>query len=399
MKRIFALLLLLLTATSGYGQKLPTHNLGGTASKNYCVSIPCSYRGGWNIIPVVIQGKTYRFLLDTGSSTMVSGELAEALKLQPVDEIPVADQGGRRHTLQVFLLSGVSLGGIVFDGIPTMLLPDSEMRNCLELDGVIGSNLLRNSVVRFSVKDSTVILADDIRWLPGELPEKESSEVVLTPSQSRPFLGMTLKDKGTGELPVLFDSGCTDLFDLSLDHFRELWKNGVFSETSVLDEVRGSNSFGFSGKADDSTMYDLRIPELKLNRFTWKRISVSTTTASESRIGVRIFSYGTVTLDYPGRRFYFVPDGKNETDMYEKINPVGVSTEEGRLVIGFVRGDRLKAQIHAGDRVLAIDDTDFENLSGCELFNFMFTFRAPDTYRLKVQGAEGGVKEITVEKE
>jgi len=399
MKKGLLLLILFFVIRSGYSQNIPSANGGGTASKDYYAEIRCEREAGWFIVPVTINGKQRRFLLDTGAVSMFSKELAEELQLQPADSLSVLDQSGKKDSMHIYSLSGIEMGGIVFDEIPALLFKDTTLSSCWRWDGIIGSNLLRNSIVRFSPKDSTVIITDNPARINLKEQKKYASDLFLTPSQSSPYVWIGIKDRKKGRIQLLFDSGMTGLLDMALNHLNYFREKKIITDNSLLYKGKGSHTLGLFGRADDTMQYRFRLPELKIKKALFKNASAHTTADGNSRIGIELLKYGTVTVDYINKKFYFVPFFEKETDIYEKMNPISLSINNGSVVIGMVWDDRLRDELAVGDKVVAVNEVNLENKEDCELFSLMDELNAGDDSLLKLRDKDGRIKEIRIVKE
>jgi hypothetical protein len=62
-------------------------------------------------------------------------------------------------------LKEIKIGNTTFAGIPTLVnLPDQ--LKCWHVDGIVGSNLLRNSIVVFDGQKHQIIITDQLDKLP-----------------------------------------------------------------------------------------------------------------------------------------------------------------------------------------------------------------------------------------
>lgn len=78
MKKNLFLIVIILT-TKVFSQNI-NMNIGATKSKNYYQEITFEFIKNKIIIPVEIDGKTYKFLLDTGAPNMISKEIHDLIK-------------------------------------------------------------------------------------------------------------------------------------------------------------------------------------------------------------------------------------------------------------------------------------------------------------------------------
>lgn len=394
MKQATLFLLLILLTISVNAQEITTLNLGETRQKNYYTVIPYETMSAVPIIRVEINGTEYRFMFDTGAVTSISQEIVDKIKPEVLGKLNVTDNSAKADSLPVYSLPEIMVGRILFNDIPALLLKDSQIKTCFKLDGIVGSNLLRNSIVRFSPSDQTIIITDRPENFDLQSKEEYSREMLLTPNQSSPYIWIVLRDKDTAGVELMFDSGMSGMYDLALDHLNIFMEHDIFSEKPSVAE--GSLSYGFFGKNDDTLQCRLRVPELIICNSIFKNVMLYTTPASDSRIGMGLLKHGIVTIDYMNKRFYFEPFFETEKDLYSTAMPLSLSMEDGNLIIGTVWDKELSEKISVGDRVLSLNETNFENMTECEIFVHDI-YDDKDTYLFRLRAKDGTEKEILIE--
>lgn len=365
MKSIVLLLALLVTGMSRAGAV--NFNKGAAATDNYYVTIPYQFDKGIPIIEIVIQGKKRRLMFDTGAMTAVSAEIAQALKLRVKASVDVGDSGGLEQQMSVVVLPEIDLGGIVFEDIPAVVLQPSFFTACLGIDGVVGSNLLRNSIVQFSNTSHTIILTDQIDKL--NLGLAEGIPVSLSTTQSNPYIPIRFRaDTSTAKELLLFDSGSNGFYELSTNAYLKQFKpQGIFTERYAAG---GSGSLGIHGTEAPKQKYKVRIPELSVVNYTFKDISVNTNATGSSRIGAALLKYGTVTMDYKHKKFHFQPEAYADTASLRSLQkswPIDFVPQEGRLVAGTVWAPALQDEIHPGDELVSFGTLNFEKVALCSM--------------------------------
>lgn len=383
--------LLLIASFSVNAQTL---NTGGTKSSGYHIILPCEYES-LPIVHVKIAGKDYRFLFDTGAITSIGEKVINELNPQHVDMMNVFDAEGRPDSLCVYSLPEIFLGEVAFNDIPALQMKQGELNRCLAYDGVIGSNLLRNSVVRFSYPDKTIEVADNPKSF--NLNQKYAQKMMVHSFQSSPFIKTVLKDRRTANVELLFDSGMSGLYDLSLRHFHLFCDNKVFSD--IIQQGRGSLVYTFYGMAPDTVLYRLRIPRLEIGKLKYENVPINTTVHDDSRIGIEWLRYGVATLDYKNEKFYFEPYPEATTDLFRKKFPISPIPQGNKLIVGAVWNESLNDIISLGDQILSIDNISFENMDECELFVNEFNFDGKDSCLFKIKDKQGNIKEIQIDKE
>ena len=324
MKRLKFILTILavFTTTLCIGQQSFNANQGYANSKEYFTVIPYTEVKGKIIIEVIINNKKRKFFLDTGAPVVISESLY--LELQPslLGKIQAIDQSGAKDSLRAVSMTDIEIGGVTFNGIPAIVSRESKViMECFGIDGFIGSNLLRNSVVQFDSKAKTITITDNPKSL--KLKRKYANKMTLTAVQSNPFVWIKLKkDKHTAREKILFDTGDNGFYMLSIFAYKQLTddKLEVFDK---IAENEGSFTMGLHGTAEKSYNYAVNIPILTVNNMEFKNVSTKTTYSESSRFGSDILNYGKVTLDYKNKKFYLEPFGnKKVVDMQDRKSVV-----------------------------------------------------------------------------
>ncbi|SDG20567.1 retropepsin-like aspartic protease [Epilithonimonas hungarica] len=355
----------LLSNTLLYAQNTVNANQGYVEQKQYLTTIPYKQVKGKIIIEVVINKKSRKFILDTGASTIITENLYSEINPKLLGAVEVIDQSGLKDSLKVVSLSETKLNELVFKDIPALVSKDSRMLfECFDVEGIIGSNLLRNSVIQFNSKEKTITLSDNPKSL--NLKKKNSNDMELRSHQSNPFVQIKLKKgKFVANEKILFDTGDDGLYLLSIDAYKH-----IISELDIirtLAENNGSFSAGLHGTAEKMTNYAVNIPILEVNGLKLNNITTKTTYTT-SRFGSEILNYGKVTLDYKNKKFYIEPyENISEINLERGVWAVDPIIENERAVVGIIWDTTLENKVNVGDEILKFDTIDYQNMDFCEI--------------------------------
>lgn len=373
---------------------------GGAAQQNYFTVVPYDDSNmGLPIITVEIKGEEYRFLFDTGAITSISERLLESLNLELLKKDVIRDAEGRVDSTIICFIEEISLGDVLFRNIPSVVLKEGiPIIECLGIDGIVGSNQMRESIVRFSSKDKTITITDQEDKLDLQSKSKFGSELFLEPIQCSPYVWFQIDDNDKAGIQSMFDSGMTGVFDIALRHLSEFEEHDIFSDT--LSQGVGSVGHGFHGKFEDAVQYRFRVPRLWLNpKDMLKNVSFTSTRSDNSRFGMGILKYGDITIDYKNKGFIFEAFSVEPQDLYEKFAQVSLNVEGRYLIIGVVWDQSLSAEISVGDQILAINDFNLENMDECQLFRVDFEAISRDSNVFKIRDKSGNIKEVLIKKE
>jgi hypothetical protein len=362
--KILYLFAALLCLNLSVAQNIKTLNKGKVVQKNYNVSVPYKDIRGLVVVQVVIENKTYDFLVDTGAMSAISQELSDELGLKSNAGLDVRDSSNLRQNMKLITLPPLQVGGLTFKDIPAVVADNNLLFQCLGIDGVIGSNMLRNSVVKFSYKEKTVSFTDKLKNFNTD--KKKRTSLIKDKMQSNPYLSIYIKNNvAEGREELLFDTGMMGLYDLSLSSYDTLKK---YNHISVIHQAKGAYSMGLHGVENQREHYMVSMPELIFAGITLQNITTTTTSDTNSRIGSQILQHGDIVVDYPGRQLYFNPYMDGAIDLTEKNWPVQLIIKEGKLVIGIVWDPAFTDRVNEGDEIIKFGEIDYSNMNPCEAF-------------------------------
>lgn len=346
------------------------------------------------IIPVEIEGHTYRFLLDTGVPNIISTNLSKTITTKLKQRIQIADANNKKDSMDLVTIPLLKIGGVSFSNIPSLINKDTSnlIFKCFNIDGFIGSNLLRNSIVQILPKKQIVKLTDDISKL--SLARKNSSNIEFIDNQSTPYIWIKLDTNGNVNEQVLIDTGMHGFYNLSNKHFKTFQENQLFKDNVAAKGVMGSGIFG---SEDASTYYRLIVPKIEINKATFTEIAVETTNATNSRIGAEILKYGKVTIDYINKRFYY-EQLEATTSLKEKSYGFNPTLIDNKLVIGLIWDNDLQSKMDFGDQILTVNGIDLTNYDTCDLVTQESVFKNTEKLEMTIMDANGVKKTLTVEK-
>src|SRR5690554_1593484 len=117
------------------------------------------------IVPVVIEGKTYRFLLDTGAPNIISEKLHKKLNSEVLLETLISDANNNIDTMKVVSLHKLTIGKLTFENTTSLVfdLDNHPIMSCFDIDGFIGSNLFKNTAIKVSLKDKKLSITDNTK--------------------------------------------------------------------------------------------------------------------------------------------------------------------------------------------------------------------------------------------
>ena len=389
MKVIISCISILLLNTYCFAQRV-TFNKGGISVKNYFEEIPYEFTNGRIYLTPEVNGIKRRFLLDTGAPTPITAELFKELNPEVVNRTEITDAAGNKTSLTIVSLKEFKLQALVFNNIPA-LVANSDLYKCLHIDGVIGSNILRNSIVQIIPANHLVIITDNELKL--KLNQKNQIALITGEPQSYPFFMVQLSGKKT--LKVGFDTGTYSFLRFSDKDASKLGRSSVFKK---LSSGYGASHRSLLGLQAPDSLFRLKMLVFAINGYVFDNVITETGKSNNSRIGTKLLDHGTVTLDFIHHLFYFNPVSPGN-DLREAFWPIKPVIDQDKLVVGVV-WETLKDQLNVGDQILAIDGKTCEMIDLCKWVNGTSEeVMKGTTATLKIRDNQGKVKEIKVSRE
>ncbi|MCZ4408886.1 aspartyl protease family protein [Cryomorphaceae bacterium 1068] len=359
---------------------------GSVEQEKFNVTVPFEYRGGLCFINVEVNGEKAWFLFDTGAPNLVSEKLAERLNLVTETKGGVKDSGGNSTKGNAFVrLEDINVGGVHFKNTGAVIqnLSASDIFKCLEIDGIIGANLMRQAFWKIDYENETMSLSSDLNDF-----GIDSSYAVLpfdvkmtgTPIIDISFGGVTAKN-------MIFDTGSNKEFSFPLNYLREAQKRKPISTTWEL----GATSYGVGGKALADTIFYAVIDTMELSNLTVPN-SIVAFDAHSDNFGNAFFKHYDVVLDWKNRKIYMKSVSPYENSTLNS-HGYGVNLVNGGMEIGSIyNGSAADGKLEIGDRILKIDEYDFSADASdliCELVNSReIRFKERDVIEMTIERGE-----------
>jgi hypothetical protein len=387
MKLLICLLLLLSPVC--LAQKF-TFNQGGTDAKNYYEEIPYENINGKIFLEGEIAGKKHRFLFDTGAPVAISKELAAELSAKVIHKDIIGDAYLHKDSVTTVELNDLKLGGLTFNHIPAVtLFPD--FYKCYHIDGVIGSNLLRNSIVSIVDSKHIIIFTDQKSKL--NLKSKNSVPLISNVGlQSDPQIKMVMKDKVTITIP--FDTGDNDFLRINDKMITSLKQYAWFDTLATGFGASGISAMGLQNAANK---YLFKVAFLTVGNGRFNNLIVESNQDAIPAIGSKLLNYGTVTLDYINGKFYFDAT-ESVTDLGEKQWPFRPAFADNKFAVGIV-WQKAVGLLKQGEQIMAIDGTDYSNFTLCDLITAKPPLYGKESAVITLKDAQGNIRKISIKKE
>ena len=335
-------------------------------NKNHNTVIPIEIWNNKIFLTAKVNDNAYRFILDTGSPTILTTKVANELKLEIKGENTGQDANGNLVKMDLSILEKLQLGDVTIKNIPVFIFDPSKLEIAGELfdGGIIGSEIMPLTNWQINFKDKHIILTDDTSQL-DYIKKAQKAELKIYNYPFMPIMEYTINKKFKDN--ALFDTGSTELLHLFDKAYQELIKQKLVNSQAQIAHGTFGESGGGRGK--DNTFHFTSIKKLNIGELDFKDSQVWTRPHAPSLIGSKIFESQIVTLDYTNKAAYF--------HQYKKPLPQEKSFgfrpyfKDQKVFVGFLKelspAARSGLQLH--NQILKINDTDLTQLNKSELLD------------------------------
>tara|TARA_R100001132_G_scaffold27371_1_gene32767 strand:- start:1333 stop:2385 length:1053 start_codon:yes stop_codon:yes gene_type:complete len=322
-------------------------------------------RGGeYLLLPFTLNGKTYQFVLDTGTEiTVLDVALRDELGKQ-IGQVKLKAPNGH-STANIYQAPLAFVGKLKFGETGYVICSDLiDMRRTSgkNVYGILGMDFLQNYVVQIDFDRGKVRIMDDVEHSTESLGKPVRIGFIR---KSPPFViaGPTSDHVS----PFLIDTGSNATGTLASNIFDDLKKK---NELEVLTSTKLQTITGISSVESG------RLPVLVVKGSVLRNLIVKK--SDSNSLGLGFWSRHFVTFDFPDKVIY-LHEGKrfNEPD-HSDLSGLHLLRIDGRTVVAIIdeTSPAEKAGIQQADEIVRIDKEDVTNQS---LFSIRQQFRSATT--------------------
>ncbi|MBR4898211.1 MAG: clan AA aspartic protease [Prevotella sp.] len=285
------------------------YNLKFKLSKKHFVdTIAIDFQYGRITLPVSFNGKTYRFLLDTGASQTTIYKDTPIEGAKTIGFTVSYDAFNRPDTVDKVLLPPMQIGELVLtkcQGVVRHRLNTND-----HFDGIIGFDLICKGLsMKIDVRERILVLTD----IKSFFNREPGINIAYQLERFVPYIWVS-PFTDYREL-ALVDTGSSQLYMMSKINFdRALEQHGDNLEQLVVGRTTGSRSRSFSGTEPMGEVVKLKLDRLLIGRYLLEQVPTETT-GLNSHIGTGLLEYGSVVFLPRHRIMRFLPyptDGESQ---------------------------------------------------------------------------------------
>lgn len=336
---------------------------GKTTKGTFSDTVSFELNHGMIIVPISINNKAYRFLFDSGAPFSISNELQNSLNYPKVSKGHIVDSDRNRKKVSYVSVDSILIGNQSFKE-QTAFVTDFDSNpfiSCLNIDGIIGSNLIRHCNWTINYSEQSMVLSHL-----GNTTNFDSTAIKVPFKTDEQFnLLVDLKVGQSTVRNVTVDYGSNGSLALPSSTYKVLQEHNElgkefrqygFAQSGIVGKTISINRLiSYSNKVS--------IGELKLDSILLK-------SSNSGLIGSQILSKYIVTIDWQNRNLAFSP-AISYTNYLETTGlKIGYSIDNGLYILSITESSEAeKAGLKPGDSILQIDSLDFS--SGLDLCDFM----------------------------
>lgn len=359
---------------------------GKIAQKEFLEEIPFELEFGKIILPVRINGQSYRFLLDTGAPNIISKKIADVINPDFKKDINVVDANNQRQNMELVPIPELQLGSLRYvNGVAIVVdLDNHPILKCFRLDGFIGSNFFKNVVLQVDYAAKKIRISPTIKSF---APNSNGQPMKLIGPQLAPYITITYPNEiKTITDQALLDTGMDGFYDLSSRAYK-LFNAESDSVINTIASSTGVGALGLFEKLGPTPHWMVEIPKVKLSETLFTHAQVITTDDENSRIGLKAFEYGKVTLDFNKKKWYY--EAGTSADLTTKPKQLSPTFIDEKLVVGIVWEESLQSKLQFGNKIVKINHQSIESLSVCELLKMKEILNENSNYVLEIINNSG----------
>ncbi|MEQ8358587.1 MAG: aspartyl protease family protein [Cytophagales bacterium] len=364
---------------------------GKVESRNFSKSLKFEYPNHLIIVNAKIAGKERRFLFDSGAPNVISKELQEELQYKVKLRNGTKDSQGVRHILDFVYIDEIEIAGVTVSKTIAAVsdLNASEEIKCLNIDGIMGANLMAK-----------------LNW------EIDYQKRIIHFSDSRAF-----EDQNQADIKLGFNPDFQKTPKIKLGLGSEIKNNITFDLGSnggvhlkpedLMNTFKQVKSYGWVnsalfGSAFDTVYFRYTNPLLMGNSSLgpyWIKCSEN----SSRTIGNRVWDNFKVQLNYKDKVIYL----HRQKDIQPSKEEFGFKLKyrNGQWIIAtvIIESQAYDYGLRPGDKVLELNefnlsDADFEDY--CEQFLSESLIPSGNDLRIKVlSGIDEEVLELELFRE
>ena len=327
---------------------------GEVAQNQFRETVDVEIRNGLIFIPVTIRGKEYRFLFDSGAPFSISNKLQSDYAFEIVSKGKIIDSDHNKKKVKWVEVESINIGNVSFQQ-QTAFIGDfkaNPILRCLEVDGIIGSNLLRHCNWTIDQEHTSLTFFNSTE-------EHDLKGATTIPFKTDYQFNMYIDlDVGPATVSnVLVDYGSNGSVALDDEIFKAVKDRNIIHET--LTE-KGMQRSGIVGKSVDLSREIVYTDSVSIDSIHLKKVMLRT--GKTVSIGNDFLSRFRVTIDWNNKTLHLIKTREAQDSILLPGFKLGYSANEDVFVQSIVENSNAYREgVRPKMKVIKLDTLDFEN--------------------------------------
>lgn len=342
------------------------------------------------IVKVEINGKFYRFLWDTGAICVIDEKLQKELGFKKQYNSKVRDSGNRVRTLKYVKVPELKISNIPFYNVGAVVanLHESATLNCLNLDGIIGGNLMKAAHWQMDLEKNQLMFSNELDSLNVDTTNSSVIEFIIR-NNGTPWVEVFSDTNKMGY--VTFDSGFAGFYSASSNKFpvTDPSKHPFYPHL-------GYNSSGLYGTSKSlTTRQKISISIDSVNHYSNVGSLIE---GKKPLIGIDFMKQYNITIDWIDQKMYLLPIENKKQDP-TKLRTLLPKMVNEQMVLGRIYQTEELKELDCSWRVKEFNGKNFYNLSRKEYCNYLNNLQdLPDTVSIILESGRE-LKSVVLEVE
>lgn len=333
---------------------------GEVKSSNYVRETPFSYTNNVILVDVVINGKTFNFVFDTGAELSVIGRhIADEIDYKVIASSKIKATKKSEQKVEFIEIPKISFADVGFENTGAIIADIAhfdEIFGCHTIDGIIGNNLMRKSSWQIDYKNQKIRFSDNVEKLDVS---KNASEITMDAGEIRNvYLDVTI-DGVSSEF--IFDTGYSGKIKADSSFFNLLVAKNKDLEYSTETGIAHSD---INGNITGQT-FNTMVKSIDVEGIVMSNQVISLAGNNNYLVGNKFFEDYTLTIDWENDKLFFDPTNEVEADTlkgYELSFYPNYKTK--KVAISRFQDDHTLAEkISVDAEIVTINGVDVSNFS------------------------------------
>ena len=329
------------------------------SNHHFVDSIEIEWERSQVYVPITINNKRYRFLLDTGAAQSVVYTDTPIEGSIPAGIIRSHDANGVIDMVPMVILPPFTLGHTTIRQCQATI--QKRPIKVPHVDGIIGFNLINSGLLaKIDVRKHLLVLTDNKKFFKREQGYDSRYKLRF----HVPYLDISPTDHY--KEAALFDTGSRSLYVMNRQSFdRCTTQTDSLIDAQIEGRSMGRHAIGHFGVEPLSEVIFLHLHRLRLGNYTLNDIH-TLTTLGESHLGASLLNYSAAIFNPRNKRITFLPYNNHHTDSVgNRQLEIAFVSEQGRPCVGLVweQGEPYRLGFRQGDIITKINDSIVESFT------------------------------------